>query len=427
MRPIDEYAAASWTTAAKVHKNKLDKMQNMGLRTILGAMKSTPVREMEKTADIEPLEKRREYKILAQAEKARRLPSHPLHRKLQERTKNRLKRQSLNHVVKDLRRTHGDSTQPEELFPRVWMPRHSFPRIRTDVPGLTAKGEQMPAQQKALTLEMMDKRYPQSSWIHAFTDGSAENAVRNGGSGAFIKFPNNPSASLSTPVGDLCSNYRAEMQALQAAARYLAEREQHQNIVFLTDSLSALQSIMSGPTDHPTKQLCDSLKILSQQNNVILQWIPAHVGIRGNETADQLAKAGSHMPQPHTTTSYKEAKTLLRQSFRTDWQSRNSGYSPQHDHINKLERREQTTIFRLRTGHCGLKKHMKKMGLAETAHCECGADEQTPAHILQTCPLFEDRRLQTWDEDTPIETKLWGNIDDLRRTANFVGSLGLTI
>ena len=433
VRPIAEYAAASWTTAAKVHKNKLDRMQNMGLRTILGAMKSTPVKEMEKTADIEPLEKRREYKILAQAEKAKRLSSHPLHRKLQEPTKNRLKRQSLNHVIKDLQRTHDgrlgpSSAESEELFPRVWQPRHSFPMIRTDVPGLTAKGEQTPAQQKALTLEMMDIRYPQSSWIQAFTDGSAENAVRNGGSGVLIKFPGDTPDSLSIPVGDLCSNYRAELEALQAAAKYLTERDdRRRNIVFLTDSLSALQCIMSGPTDHPSKELCDSLQILSQQNNVVLQWIPAHVGIRGNETADQLAKAGSHMPQPHIATSYKEAKTLLKQNFRTDWQNSNNGYSPQHDPINKLEKREQTTIFRLRTGHCGLKKHMKRMGLAENAHCECGSDEQTPEHILQTCPLFEDRRQQTWEEDTPFGTKLWGNVDDLRRTANFVGSLGLTI
>ena len=133
------------------------------------------------------------------------------------------------------------------------------------------------------------------------------------------------------------------------------------------------------------------------------------------------------MPQPQTATSYKEAKTLLRQNFRIVWQNRNNGYSPQHDHINRLERREQTTIFRLRTGHCGLKKHMKRMGLADTAHCECGADEQTPEHILQTCPLYEERRQQTWDEDTPVRTKLWGTVDDLRRTANFIGRLELTI
>ena len=41
----------------------------------------------------------------------------------------------------------------------------------------------LPVQQKILTLEMIQQRYPQTSWTHAYTDGSAENAVRNGGSG----------------------------------------------------------------------------------------------------------------------------------------------------------------------------------------------------------------------------------------------------
>ena len=44
--------------------------------------KSTPIFEMEKTADIEPLQSRRELKVLIQAEKAKRLPTHPIHEKL---------------------------------------------------------------------------------------------------------------------------------------------------------------------------------------------------------------------------------------------------------------------------------------------------------------------------------------------------------
>ena len=52
VRPVTEYASSSWTTASKSNKAKLDKIQNMGLRTILGAMKSTPIHEMQKTANI---------------------------------------------------------------------------------------------------------------------------------------------------------------------------------------------------------------------------------------------------------------------------------------------------------------------------------------------------------------------------------------
>ena len=109
------------------------------------------------------------------------------------------------------------------------------------------------------------------------------------------------------------------------------------------------------------------------------------------------------------------------------WRLRNNGYDPQKDQINTLDRRTQTTIFRLRTGHCGLRKHLKRLGLADSAHCECGSEEQTPEHILQTCPHLETVRQQFWPEDTEVGTKLWGQAAELQRTADFLAATGLRI
>ena len=89
------------------------------------------------------------------------------------------------------------------------------------------------------------------------------------------------------------------------------------------------------------------------------------------------------------------------------------GYDPQKYHINTLDRRTQTTIFRLGTGHCGLRKHLKRLGLADSAHCECGSEEQTPEHILQTCPHLETVHQQFGPEDTEVGTKLWGQAAEL--------------
>ena len=87
VRPTMEYASTTWGTAAKTNKSRLDKIQNMALRVILGAMTTTPVHDMEKTANVDPLERRRSLKILIQGEKLRRLPSHPLHTNLAQPTK----------------------------------------------------------------------------------------------------------------------------------------------------------------------------------------------------------------------------------------------------------------------------------------------------------------------------------------------------
>ncbi|XP_041354137.1 ribonuclease H-like [Gigantopelta aegis] len=200
-----------------------------------------------------------------------------------------------------------NACQYEELSPNVWSPTHHLPEIKLDDPGLTTKREQSPSQQLALPLEMIDRLYPKTTWIHAFTDGSAENAIRKGGSGEYIGNPDGSSASLSIPVGELSSNYRAELQALIAATELLIEKGKKQNTVLLTDSLSALQSLSSGPSELLIRQLQETFNALNQSCKVILQWIPAHVGVAGKEKADQLAKAGSCLPQLNSSISYSEA------------------------------------------------------------------------------------------------------------------------
>ena len=93
VRPSLEYEAHThthtWATAVKTHTNKLDNVQNIGLKTILGAMKTTPITVMENTAGVEPLESRRQAKLLIHAEKMKRMPDHPLHQKLKDPTKNK--------------------------------------------------------------------------------------------------------------------------------------------------------------------------------------------------------------------------------------------------------------------------------------------------------------------------------------------------
>ena len=103
VRPVVEYASTTWDTASKTNKSKLDRVQNMGLRIILGAMRSIPIQQMEKIADLQPLECRREYKAIIQEEKLKRLTNHQLHQKLQHGTKNHLKRKSFKHKLKDLK------------------------------------------------------------------------------------------------------------------------------------------------------------------------------------------------------------------------------------------------------------------------------------------------------------------------------------
>ena len=215
--------------------------------------------------------------------------------------------------------------------------------VNFSIPDISTKSRDSEASLKTLTLAELDKSYPATAWTHVFTNGSAENATRNGGCGVYIRQPNKPPITIALPGGDLCSNYRAEAaQALLTATGTVTQLETRpKRVVLLTDSLSVLQSLASGnPEEYILRNLIQSLNSETSRTTVVLQWIPAHTGIHGNEVTDQLAKEGSKKQQPKSKLSYQEAKTLIRNKRLTDFKHRNGGYNVQQDTLRLLSRND---------------------------------------------------------------------------------------
>ena len=97
---------------------------------------------------------------------------------------------------------------------------------------------------KSRALEMLEEKFNPSEWIQAYTDGSADSAVRNGGSGVFVRFPGGRTMSSSIPVGVLTINYTAELTALFKAAELIHQEERlPPKVVFLTDCRSVIQKM----------------------------------------------------------------------------------------------------------------------------------------------------------------------------------------
>ena len=198
------------------------------------------------------------------------------------------------------------------------------------------------------------------------------------------------------------------------------------NIAIFTDSLSTLQALNSD-LDQMIQGLHFSFAKLTALFTVSLQWVPAHVGLTGNQKADRLAKIGNQALQTQNPVTYREAKTLLHSRHNGDWKKDNSGYQAHLDPIWRLEQAQQTTIFCLRTGHCGLSAYLKRIGISDTSLYECGQADQTADHILQSCPKYAERRQLTWPQGADLTTKLWGSAEDLYQMAGFVASTGLKI
>ena len=420
VRPHLEQGSSAWISAAKSHKDKLEKVQNQGLRIITGAMKSTPIVKMQEITGIEPLQKRWESKTLTSYTKASCLEDHPTHERTKKRGKERIRRTCFVRQAREIKK-NLDGQLPESVeriqpldFVPPWRKDATKTEVRTSVPGIEHRdiGQEV---LKKLTMEMMEDKYPAQAWTQIFTDGSATDAVKTGGAGVFIKLPNGHEETISKPTGTHCSNFKAETEALLTAANEVKKLIDNDcQIVFLTDSKSALEALQSGKLPKLQEAL-DEINC----SRIVLQWIPAHCGIAGNERADTLAKDGAKEDQTNSAVTYQEMKAIIK--------SLHKPHKAQKNYYKLRNRREEVIILRLRTGHNRLNSHMYRLKLVKSPKCQCGTADQTTEHVLDHCPTLNDLRQATWPKPIPLHQKLYGSLVDLRTTANFMVASGFEV
>ncbi|KAK7102396.1 hypothetical protein V1264_020620 [Littorina saxatilis] len=90
--------------------------------------------------------------------------------------------------------------------------------------------------------------------------------------------------------------------------------------------------------------------------------------------------------------------------------------------------RKKAFLFHVRTGHCRLNAHMfRKLKLTPSPTCPCGLEDQTPEHVLMTCPQLKPIRDKVWPASVPLRTKLYGSRQDLEATTSFVSQTKLMV
>ena len=287
--------------------------------------------------------------------------------------------------------------------------------IKVIVPSVTR--DQDDTSKKLLTLSHIDDFYPQDTWIRIYTDGSATDVIQDGGAGSIIYLPNGDTIESETATGKHCTTYATEVKALSQGAQailYIVGNHK-EDVVFITDAKSVLDAL----AHHRKYELRVKLSKLIESRRVVLQWIPAHCGISGNEKADERAKRGANMQQKNLPITIKQKKTIINNMFQV---------KKIHDDNHKLDRAGQVILIRLCTGHNRLNAHMnKKMKLVLSSMCICNIEDQTTEHIPQRCPNHTNIRNHLWPNNTTLQQKLYGTLEELRRTVSFIQQSGLSV
>ena len=103
-----------------------------------------------------------------------------------------------------------------------------------------------------------------------------------------------------------------------------------------------------------------------------------------------VAKRGASQPQPEVPVTYDTVSKMVRSNFKEEWLndwSRNStgralykymNAPKPKDPINTLKRKEQSLIFRLRTGHIPLNNHLHRIKKNHPSQCMQACRKNTP-------------------------------------------------
>ena len=416
-RAVFDYNIVLQNICSNATKTSLDSIQNHALRFISGGMKSSPTAACEIHTNIEPLEIRRKRAALELYERSKRLEKDHPNRVLVDKWKPNQRLQHTQSVLDTAFNLQNKHYLPEkrELLERVppTLPPHlplKKAEIRKSLLDNSNK-KTYPIALKASALETIDS-FP-TSWIHSYTDGSAFKATINAGYGAVINFPDGDKKEVFNSSGSFCSNYIAEQHAITNAVDHINFHFDTNplaitDVIIFTDSLSTLDALENGTdTSKDITHLSWSLHnlISKHQKRVVLQWIPAHTGIPGNERADALAKKGANLPQPDKPVTYSTCCQMIKSNMKEDWLNSwttgNTG-RPMYNHmtkplledpINELRRADQCLIFQLRTQHVALNQHLNRIGVKPSAACPlCDYPSETVEHLLFYCRRLTDLR-----------------------------------
>ena len=442
IRSVLDYNQSLIISSSQSTSSVLDRIQNHALRFICGGLRTTPTSACEVQANVEPLSLRRAKATLELTERCLRMPENNATRMLVSKwnRKSRLKHQSILHHAQELREKCHLPENRSQTGRVIKTPPHKqliCPDVKLKLLDENVSKQTDPIELKKAA-ENTIASYP-DDWIHIYTDGSAFKARVNAGYGALICYPDGSSKELYAACGATCSNYEAELKGIQAALEFLKSKFQTSssvvtNTVLYCDSKAALQSVEStNNCTEATKILIEVKDILEKHPiKLVFQWIPSHTNLLGNEKADRLAKKGAMQEQPQCEVPQTTAKMIIKQNFKEEWMNQwakgTTGrivYKQQNtvktnDPIHLLQRKEQCAIFRLRTQHVPLNKHLNRINPEHTPLCPlCDGHLETVEHTLFQCPGLVESRQQLLPSRPDLCNTLYTTTEQLKKTAQF--------
>lgn len=381
---VIDYGSIVYGNASKTTLKKLDTIHAAGLRIALGAFKSSPIESLLVEAGQMPLRLRREKQQMDYGIRVLTLENHPLHMELEswmEAEKDELAENNPSTIQKAAQllregKIVEDAPDRKRLQSHPpWGKQNYFFDFSL---AHSKKNETSPTILKKKSLERLEKY---KDCYKIFTDGSKEGDQAGWGFSS-------AEVDRKGKMAKGASVFSAELTAILNAVLYCRGLK-GENFLICSDSQSALKAIEKM---YAKNSLALRIKdaVAESGKSFLFLWIPSHVGIEGNEAADDNAKKGRKTRKTGEEMITRE--DLKNKSNGKSWQkwmrelvrSRNRVYrlrgKVRREERTQLSRRDAMIVSRLRIGHTRI-THGYLMNNGEAPVCNCG-ENFTVDHIM---------------------------------------------
>ncbi|KAG9126385.1 hypothetical protein FRC07_003632 [Ceratobasidium sp. 392] len=339
--PVLTYGSAIWYRGpkSKALLGPLVRAQNLGLRWILGAFRTSPINAMEHVAAILPVPlllqrlsenaATRLRRLPPTSEVAKRLPhlwdTHS--RSVPQPAVSPVAPTIIQHLA-SLSDPEAEHTIPYMAAP--WDSPHPWgPRIKVVHPKPTATREEREMHVKRARAAIESSNVEGA--LACFTDGSKriQSNCRRTGAGYVIYGRGKEVFSGRVGLGPRADVFDAEMLGLALAAQKacaLAIESPIDTIRFFVDNMAAVRMI-ADLSPHAAqsssiifRKAIDLYLYTVQDAKVEVIWVPGHKGISGNERADRLANEGGTIaPEPLFDRTITWARFMSRERAVRNW------------------------------------------------------------------------------------------------------------
>ncbi|XP_061747026.1 uncharacterized protein LOC133545438 [Nerophis ophidion] len=400
IRSVIDYGCIIYRSASKTLLEKIDRIQSQALRLCCGATKTTPVAALQVEMNEKPLDMRRDQlSAVYWANLKGSKQGHPTRQVLincQEKGKKKMK--SFGWIIGDIcKKTQIDNIKVSPTVPIPAIPPWMYDNPKVDMQLL---------KNRHLNSYQIEQRVEEMFFdnIMIYTDASK---TINSKVGAAAVIPQR-NIVLNKRISDKLSVFTGELVAIYMAVNWIEENKARK-VVVCSDSSSALTSIKNITSETRLDIVYEIVQAIYRINKaggvVTFLWVPAHVGVEGNELADRYAKQASTKTKVNMEIKHskEEVKSIIKIEHNKKWQD-NWNKETKGREFYKVQRKvgvmrgggrnrkEEDIITRMRLGHTYLNSSLKLIGKHTTGLCDFCHQIENVDHVLIQCRKYNRER-----------------------------------